>query len=136
MKVDDMRHYFGLVHKESDSAYGIQFPDLPHVFSAADEPEDIVANAIEALRFAAEDGPLPEPVTHGELLERPVIRGALAEGAYLVSIPLIDNDTAVVRANVTFERGVLRAIDETAKARGLTRAAFLSSAARREIEKS
>ena len=59
----------------------------------------------------------------------------LASGNYYaIAIPLIDNDTAVVRANVTFERGILRAIDAEAKARGLTRAAFLASAARREIE--
>ncbi|TIP86280.1 MAG: CopG family transcriptional regulator, partial [Mesorhizobium sp.] len=52
----------------------------------------------------------------------------------LVSVPLIDNDSAVVRANVTFERGVLRAIDMAARERGITRSAFLSSAARKEIE--
>jgi metal-responsive CopG/Arc/MetJ family transcriptional regulator len=31
------------------------------------------------------------------------------------------------------ERGLLRAIDETAKARGMTRSSFLASAARREL---
>jgi len=39
-----------------------------------------------------------------------------------------------VRENVTFERGLLRAIDEAAKDRSLTRSAFLANAARREIE--
>jgi metal-responsive CopG/Arc/MetJ family transcriptional regulator len=58
----------------------------------------------------------------------------LSKGAFLVQVPLIENDTAVVRANVSFERGLLRAIDEAAAARGLTRAAFLAQAARREIE--
>lgn len=129
-----MRHYFALVHKDADSAYGVQFPDLPGVFSAADEQDAIVANAIEALRFAAEDGDLPAPATHAEIVAREEIRAELAKGAYLVSVPLIENDTAIVRANVTFERGLLRAIDEEAKARGLTRAAFLASAARKEIE--
>ena len=54
----------------------------------------------------------------------------LAEGAFLIAVSLIENDTAVVRANVTFERGILRAINAEAKARGLTRAAFLANAAR------
>jgi predicted RNase H-like HicB family nuclease len=129
-----MGHYFALVHKEANSAYGVQFPDCPNVFSAADEQDDIVPNAVEALRFAAEDVDLPAPSTHADIVARPDVRAELATGAYLVSVPLIDNDTAIVRANVTFERGMLRAIDETAKARGLTRAAFLASAARKAIE--
>lgn len=129
-----MRHYFALVHKEADSAYGVQFPDVPNVFSAADDQKDIVPFAVDALRFAAEDGELPTPSSHEAIMARAEVREALAEGAYLVSIPLIDNDAAIVRANVTFERGMLKAIDEAAKARGVTRAAFLASAARHEIE--
>ncbi len=129
-----MRYYFALVHKDPGSAFGVQFPDLPAVFSAADEQKDIVREAAEALRFAAEDGPLPEPSTHDEIIEREDVRAALAQGAYLVHIPLISNDAAVVRANVTFERGMLEAIDAAARARGISRAAFLASAARHEIE--
>ncbi len=129
-----MRQYFALVRKDEDSAYGIQFPDFPGVFSAADDLDAIIPNAIEALSLYAEDEDLPLPSEHAAVVSRPDIRAALAEGAWLVQIPLIDVDTAVVRANVTFERGLLRAIDYTAKARGLTRAAFLASAARREIE--
>lgn len=129
-----MRHYFALVHKDADSAYGIQFPDLPNVFSAADDEEAIVANAVTALRFAAEDGDLAAPSTHADIVARADVRAELADGAYLISVPLIENDTAIMRVNVTFERGMLRAIDEAAKARQLTRAAFLAGAARREIE--
>ncbi len=47
---------------------------------------------------------------------------------------MIEADTAVVRANVTFERGMLRAIDEAARRLGVTRSAFLASAARDKIE--
>jgi predicted RNase H-like HicB family nuclease len=129
-----MRHYFALVHKEEDSAYGVQFPDVSGVFSAADTADEIVPQAIEALRLYAEDMPLPEPSSHARLLERSDVKVELSKGAFLVQVPLIENDTAVVRANVSFERGLLRAIDEAAAARGLTRAAFLAQAARREIE--
>lgn len=38
------------------------------------------------------------------------------------------------RCNVTFDKGMLEAIDKVAKERGLTRTAFLASAARKEIE--
>lgn len=129
-----MRHYFALVHKDEDSAFGVQFPDVVGVFSAADTADKIVPNAIEALRLYAEDAELPEPSSHADILHRSDVRQELAKGAFLVQVPLIETDTAVVRANVSFERGLLRAIDEAAAARGLTRAAFLASAARKEIE--
>jgi predicted RNase H-like HicB family nuclease len=129
-----MRAYFALVHKDPDSAYGVSFPDLSGVFSAADEEEDIIANAMEALELYAEDAELPEPSTIEAVVARPEIREELATGAFIVRVPLVDNDTRVVRANVTFEAGMLRAIDETAQRRGLTRSAFLASCARKEIE--
>jgi metal-responsive CopG/Arc/MetJ family transcriptional regulator len=49
-------------------------------------------------------------------------------------VPFIEDTTRTVRANVTFDKGMLDAIDTAAKERGLTRSAFLASAARKEIE--
>ncbi|HWT63353.1 MAG TPA: type II toxin-antitoxin system HicB family antitoxin [Ochrobactrum sp.] len=129
-----MKHYFALVHKDADSAYGIQFPDIPGVFSASDEADDIVKNAIEALQLFAEDEALPVPSSHADIVSRDDVRAELNAGAYLVSVPFIEDDSAVVRVNVTFERGVLKAIDAIAKDRGLTRSSFLAQAARHEIE--
>ncbi|WP_244742034.1 type II toxin-antitoxin system HicB family antitoxin [Mesorhizobium sp. L-8-10] len=40
-----MRHFFALVHKEAESAYGFQLPDLPNVFSAADEQNRSMTNS-------------------------------------------------------------------------------------------
>lgn len=129
-----MKNYFALVETDTDSAFGIRFPDIPGCFSAADDPESVIPNAVEALQLWAEDMAVPESSSHEAIVTRPDIREALAGGGYLISVPLIDNDSAVVRANVTFERGVLRAIDVAARERGITRSAFLSSAARKEIE--
>ncbi|PYE29224.1 putative RNase H-like HicB family nuclease [Rhizobium sp. PP-WC-2G-219] len=129
-----MRSYLAIVHKDPDSAFGVSFPDMPSVFSAADAEEDLIIHAIEALRLFAEDEPLPEPSTVEAILKREDIRTELAEGAFLIRVPLIEDDTRVVRANVTFEAGTLRAIDETAARRGLSRSAFLASCARKEIE--
>ncbi len=129
-----MKSYLAIVEKDQGSALGVSFPDIPGCFSAADEQETVMANAIEALQLWAEDMPMPEPAPHAIIVARPDVKEALAAGGYLISVPLIDNDTAIVRANVTFERGMLRAIDAIARERGLTRSAFLASAARREIE--
>ena len=131
-----MKTYLALVEAGSPTqAYGVRFPDLPAVFSAADEEDDVMSNAIDALQLWAEDEELPEPSTQAELVRRSDVREALAAGCYLMAVPLIENDTVVVRANVTFERGVLRAIDLEADKRGLTRASFLAQAARHEIER-
>ncbi|PDT03848.1 CopG family transcriptional regulator [Rhizobium chutanense] len=129
-----MKYFIALVHKDSDSAFGISFPDLPSIFSAADEEEDLTANAIEALRLWAEDEPLPMPSSYDEISSRQDIRDQLAAGAFLTRIPFIEDTTRTVRANVTFDKGMLDAIDKAAKERGLTRSAFLASAARKEIE--
>ncbi|TPW25808.1 type II toxin-antitoxin system HicB family antitoxin [Pararhizobium mangrovi] len=129
-----MRSYFAVVEKAPDSAYGAWFPDLATVFTAADEEEDLLGNAIEALRLFAESEPMPKPSTIDSVLAREDVRRDLSEGAFLIRVPLIESDTRVVRANLTFEAGMLRAIDAAAARRGLTRSAFLADAARREIE--
>ncbi|MGP3711771.1 type II toxin-antitoxin system HicB family antitoxin [Brucella sp. RRSP16] len=82
-----MKHYIALVHKDADSAYGIQFPDIPGVFSASDDAHDIVKNAIEALQLYAEDETLPDPSSHADIVARDDVRAALAEGGHLVSVP-------------------------------------------------
>lgn len=129
-----MKLYLAIVEQDGDSAYGIRFPDVPGCFSAVDEADGILPNAIEALRLFEEDEALPAPSGQADLVARADVRDALAGGGYLIAVPLIENDTAVVRANVTFERGMLKAIDQSAKRLGLTRSAFLASAARDKIE--
>ena len=127
-----MKSYFGIVHKDADSAYGIHFPDIPLCWSAADEFEDLLPMAMEALALHAEGGPMPEP--------RPIeaIREAaaedLAEGGFLLAVPLVSLDGRTVRANITLDAGLLGAIDAAAQERKLSRSAFLAQAARHEIE--
>lgn len=129
-----MQRHYALVNKDEDSAFGVSFPDLPAVFSAADNEKDIVAHAMEALQLYFQDiYERPEASSIEVLYSREDVREELAQGAFLVSVPMIENDTEVVRVNVTFERGLLKAIDEAAKARGLTRSAFLAIAARHEM---
>ena len=117
-----------------DSAFGVHFPDVPGCFSAADQIDDIVPNAIEALGLYSEDQELPPSRSVDQLRRDPEVAADLSEGAFLVAVPVIENDARVVRANITMESGMLKAIDAEAKARGLTRSAFLTQAARRAIE--
>jgi hypothetical protein len=59
---------------------------------------------------------------------------SLAEGAALAIVPLLLDAGRAVRGNLSLDAGLLDAIDEAAKAHGLTRSAFLASAAREKIE--
>jgi predicted RNase H-like HicB family nuclease len=135
MKGNAMRYYIALVHKDESSAYGVQFPDIPGCYSASDDMDALVPNAAEALSLYGEDVKLPSPRTIERIKADPKVAAELAGGAFLVAIPLIENDAKVVRANITLESGMLKAIDAAAKARNLTRSAFLAQAARHEIER-
>ena len=54
-----MPHYIALIHKQTDSCYGVSFPDVPGVTTAGDTIDDAMQKAGEVLEFAAEDWPRP-----------------------------------------------------------------------------
>jgi predicted RNase H-like HicB family nuclease len=130
-----MAHYFALVHKDEGSAFGVEFADFPGCFSAADDFESILPNAVEALELYLEDAAGPVSPSPLEAV-RARYEKELAEGAFLLPVPLIARDTAVERVNISLERGVLRAIDEAAALRRLSRSAFIAQAAANEIRRS
>ena len=45
------RQYIGLIHKDTDSDYGVSFPDFPGVITAGATLDDARALAEEALSF-------------------------------------------------------------------------------------
>lgn len=50
-----MPHYIALIHKDTDSCYGVSFPDVPGVFTAGDTIDEAIRNAADVLTFAADD---------------------------------------------------------------------------------
>ena len=62
-----------------------------------------------------------------------VASGEIAEGESAVMIPLLLDSGRTVHADVSLDAALLEAIDATAKERGLSRSAFLASAAREKI---
>ena len=64
----------------------------------------------------------------------PEVAEALAKGAAFAIVPLVLDAGRPAKANLSLDAGLLAAIDEAAAARGLTRSAFLASAAREKIE--
>lgn len=127
-----MKYFYAVVHKDPGSAYGVHFPDLPGCFSAADCLEDVTANACEALELWFEDEEDVAPRSVEEIRE--AAADDLAAGAFLMAVPRVTSSTKLARVNVSLDRGTLAAIDAAATSRKLTRSAFLSEAARNEIE--
>ena len=124
-------HYVAVIDKDPGSAYGVQFPEVPGCYSAADSFDDIVPNAIEALSLFFEDS---EPVPpRGIEAVREQVAGSIAEGAVLMMIPYVRDRKRVVRVNLSLEKGFLDTLDEAARLRGMTRSAFVEKAATREI---
>ncbi|WP_420012237.1 type II toxin-antitoxin system HicB family antitoxin [Tateyamaria sp.] len=129
-----MRYYIGVVHQEGDSAFGIHFPDVPGCFSAAaDGLDDLLPNASEALALHLEDEPLPSARTMDAVRSDEDVAQDLEGGAFLLAVPFFRLSGRTTKANITMDAGLLTAVDQTAKARGLTRSAFLADLARREI---
>jgi hypothetical protein len=87
----------------------------------------------EDARAQGEALPKPRPI---ETLrqDREVAR-AIVEGAALAVVPLILDAARPAKANLSLDAGLLAAIDEAADAHGLTRSAFIASAAREKIAK-
>ncbi|MBN8994737.1 MAG: type II toxin-antitoxin system HicB family antitoxin [Rhizobiales bacterium] len=87
-----MAHYIALIHKDLDSSYGVSFPDLPGVIAGGDSIDEAMAEAAEALVFAAEDWSsftgqqFPEPRTIDALREDEDFREAAVD-AIVAAVP-------------------------------------------------
>ena len=126
-----MKTYLALVHKEPGSAYGLTFPDLPGCFAAADAEGDILRAGVEALELWFEDA---EPVTpRGPEAVAVEVAEDLAQGAFLIAVPLVQPSSRQKRVNISLDAGTLGAIDSAAEVLGLTRSGFLTMAALNEI---
>jgi len=132
-----MSRYIALIDGKA-GAYGVVVPDLPGCTSAGKTTDEALRNAVEAVRLWAEDARaegerLPKPRSLESLRKDPGFRAALREGAALAIVPLLLDSGRPAKANLSLDAGLLQAIDEAAEAHGLTRSAFIASAAREKI---
>ncbi len=127
-----MVRYLALVDGERD-VWGVRIPDFPGCFGGGKTPADAIADATRALReFAADlvaDGEdIPAPRQDWDEIKADLEAQGEPWGG-TVYIPLLLDKARLVRANISLDAGLLEAIDEAADERGLTRSAFLASAA-------
>lgn len=128
--------YIGLIHKDDDSDYGISFPDFPGCVSAAKTVEEAIIMGKEALGFHAQamiemGYNIPKPSTMADIKAKTdgywdAEDIAMAE---IVRVPLIVDIVSPKRVNISLAPSLLSAIDQAAKEQGMTRSAFLASAA-------
>lgn len=129
-----MMHYVGILDG-SGKVWGVRFPGVPGCVGAGESPEEAIENAAAALRDVmahkrAGRFELPKASTVSEVLAA----GEIGPGETAVLVPLVLDAGRTVRANLTLDAGLLAAIDGEASRRGLTRSAFLASAAREKLE--
>jgi predicted RNase H-like HicB family nuclease len=133
--MEDMStRYIGLLDGKR-GAYGVAFPDLPGCTAMGRTMDEALRNAAEAAVEWSEigSGPLPQARSLEALLKDPEVKEALAEGSSLVVVPMIRDANRPAKANISLDAGLLEAIDDAARAHGLTRSAFLATAAREKI---
>ena len=133
-----MVQYVGILDG-AKRTWGIRVPDLPGCHGGGATPEAAIADAISALsEYAAElqkrKQALPKARTLREILADTEQRPDPQSGESAVMLPLLLDRGRTVRANLTFDAGLLEEIDAEAESRGLTRSAFLASAARDKIK--
>ncbi|MGO9171049.1 MAG: type II toxin-antitoxin system HicB family antitoxin [Rhodomicrobium sp.] len=129
-----MVHYVGVLDG-SGEVWGVRFPDVPGCVGGGASPEEAIEDATTALRDVmaykrGERSELPKASTVAEV----IASGEIGPGETAVLIPLVLDAGRTIRANLTFDAGLLAAIDGEAHRRGLTRSAFLASAAREKLE--
>ena len=129
---------YGAVVDGKRGAYGVVIPDLPGCTAMGKTVDEALANAASAAVawavVARADGcPIPKPRPIEALCSDREVKAELAAGGALVIVPLILDAGRPAKANLSLDAGLLQAIDEAAEARGLTRSAFIASAAREKI---
>lgn len=129
--------YIALVDGKA-GAYGVAFPDAPGCSAMGKTVDEALRNAVVSLAEWVEHSEAnglgrPEVRSIDDLRRDPEVVEQLADGAAFAVVPLIFETGRPVRANLSIDAGLLQAIDEAADAAGLTRSAFLVSAARDKI---
>jgi predicted RNase H-like HicB family nuclease len=130
-----MATYIAFLHKDSDSDFGVSFPDFPGCVTAGttlDEARQLAGEALGLhIEGMNEDGEtVPAPSSLDEVMELPE-----AVDAVVMVVNVEGKAPKVVRVNVTFTEGVLEEIDRFVKRQGTSRSAFLASAAAEKIRK-
>ena len=124
-----MASYIGLLRKDDDSDFSVDFPDFPGCVTAGSSLDTARQRALEALQFhidgmVEDDADIPAPSSLAAIMGDGANRDAVA---ILVDVP--ERHPRSVRVNVMLPRDLVQAID---RATG-NRSRFLAEAAREKL---
>jgi predicted RNase H-like HicB family nuclease len=131
--------YIAIIDYDAKSKmYGAYFPDAPGCTAMGASEEEVVANAFDALDewvsdLVIEGVEVPKPRSYAQLLKSKDYP-ELGKGGLVATIPLVREYGRMGRANISMDVGILSAIDEEARRRGITRSTFLADAARAKLK--
>jgi predicted RNase H-like HicB family nuclease len=120
-----------VIHKDSDSDYGVTVPDLPGCYSAGSTVDEALTNAVEAVQCHVEglliDG---EAIPSGKGVELYRKKREYSGGIWaLVDVDLSKLSGKTKRINITLPERILSQIDTFASQVGESRSGFLAHAA-------
>lgn len=120
-----------VIHKDSNSSYGVTVPDLPGCFSAGDTLDEAMTNAIEAIECHVEglllDG---EDIPLSQKMDVYYANPDYEDGIWgIVAVDLSKLSGKAKRINITIPERILSKIDTQVAALGENRSSYLVAAA-------
>lgn len=109
--------------------WGVRIPDVPGCHGGGATPEAAIQDAISALREMGEEAGRATPRDAQAIIKDRDAEFRPSAGESLVIVPFLADSGVPAKANISLDERHLQAIDEAAKRRGITRSAFLVSAA-------
>ena len=132
-------HYFAIFTPAREGGHAITFPDIPEALSQGDTLEECMENARDVLadslgEYAAERRELPAPSTYEQVQEQaralraePGVDPDRPQLLQLIHAPAVDRTP--VRINISLPKFALEVLDRLARARGMSRSAFIAETA-------
>ena len=120
-----------VIHKDSDSDYGVTVPDLPGCFSAGESIDDALLETVEAIECHIEglllDGEsIPATKSIEEHQKNPDYRDGIWA---VVSVDISKLSGKSKRVNITVPERLLNTMDHYAAEHGKTRSGLIAEAA-------
>jgi len=123
-----------IIHKDEDTGYGVTLPDIPGCFSLGDTLDEAIRNIQAAVELYYDGENITAP-PQASKIEDLVKSDLYTKNGFWVladiDFPFLSSKT--VRINITLPEYKLSLIDKAAKARGLSRSAFLAECAEHAV---
>ncbi len=129
-----LNYYIALIHKDSKSDYGVQFPDFPGCITAEKSYEKTMEMAVEALSHHVDlmrefGDPIPTPRSLKEIQKSGKFKEEL-EDAMITLIPLLPVSSDPITISASIDRALLAKIDAYANRTGRTRSGLFAEGAK------